>query len=86
MRGVPIDATGKRYGHLTAISIVTDPAIKNQGNFWLCKCDCGNTTQVRMKDLSSGNTGSCGCQKQAKGQSCKAPRIAMSRPWRKDAA
>ena len=28
---------------------------------WLCKCDCGNLTEVRGRSLTSGNTKSCGC-------------------------
>lgn len=32
-----------------------------QGERWSCDCACGNTTVVRVKDLMSGNTRSCGC-------------------------
>jgi hypothetical protein len=31
-----------------------------QGERWRCDCDCGLATVVRVKDLSSGNTKSCG--------------------------
>lgn len=29
--------------------------------FALCKCDCGNITEIRYDMLKSGNTKSCGC-------------------------
>ena len=28
---------------------------------WICKCDCGNTTNVCTRDLKSGKVASCGC-------------------------
>ena len=30
---------------------------------WECKCDCGNTTYVRVGNLRPGGTTSCGCEK-----------------------
>lgn len=30
---------------------------------WLCKCDCGNETNVRISKLKNGTTKSCGCFK-----------------------
>ena len=50
---------GKRFGKLTVISDTG----KRQKNIkmWLCKCDCGNTTEVRTDALTSGNVISCGC-------------------------
>ena len=54
-----IDEAGNRYGRL----LVIGPALeKYRGEVvWLCKCDCGNETQVRGSCLRSGNTKSCGC-------------------------
>lgn len=51
---------GDRYGFLTIIQEVE--AIKRVRRF-LCKCDCGNTTVVRMCHLRSVKkpTVSCGC-------------------------
>lgn len=52
---------GKRYGHLVVI--------KNTGKrvhettVFLCKCDCGNLTEVDVNKLHSGHTKSCGCLK-----------------------
>src|SRR5699024_11269821 len=28
---------------------------------WLCKCECGKYTEVRISKLLKGNTRSCGC-------------------------
>ena len=35
---------------------------------WLCQCDCGNTKEVRMRNLVRGATYSCGCLKQSYGE------------------
>lgn len=51
------DETNKRYGKLVAISY----EIRNHKAFWLCKCDCGNTTIVAGDKLRLGKTKSCGC-------------------------
>lgn len=48
---------GNKYGRLTVIE-----RDKNKGgSYWLCKCDCGNTTSVLGIDLKDGKTKSCGC-------------------------
>lgn len=59
------DITGKRYGMLVAISraenertVGGDPIV-----MWLCACDCGSSSTVRARNLTSGNTTSCGCRK-----------------------
>ena len=46
------DLTGRRFGHLVAVERV--------GNRWLCRCDCGRTTVVRVGDLNRGSAASCG--------------------------
>lgn len=35
------------------------------GNYWVCLCDCGNTTLVNTSNLTSGHTKSCGCSRTA---------------------
>ena len=52
------DLTGMRFGNLTVIRIAGKSRV---GTTWLCKCDCGNYTEVRGNSLVSGNTHSCGC-------------------------
>lgn len=53
------DLTGQRFGRLT---VVGDSGNRKGGQVcWICKCDCGNTTEVRTGNLKSGNTAGCGC-------------------------
>jgi hypothetical protein len=53
------DIKGKRFGRLVAVE---NTGRKKHGtSVWLCKCDCGNTTLVRLDDLTMGETKSCGC-------------------------
>jgi len=55
------DLTGQRFGNLTVIG--RDSIKRENGqSYFICKCDCGNTTSVRMADLKNGHTKSCGCQ------------------------
>lgn len=53
------DVSGVKFGKLTAVKIVGKA--KNQANIWFCKCDCGNTIEVPIGNLTSGNSASCGC-------------------------
>ena len=48
------------FGYLTVIE-----RAENIGRYvaWKCKCKCGKELVVRAKDLTSGNTKSCGCYK-----------------------
>jgi hypothetical protein len=53
-----IDISGNRYNML----LVIEYAFTKRGYaYWLCKCDCGNTTIAKGDNLKSGNTKSCGC-------------------------
>jgi len=55
------DLTNKRFGKLVALKI--SYTHKKHGNFWLCKCDCGNTCTVVAAHLlgKKKSTKSCGC-------------------------
>lgn len=53
------DLTNQRFGKLVAIKI--DKKIDGR-NYWLCKCDCGNTKVVKSSTLGSGAVISCGCE------------------------
>ena len=56
-----INEIGNRYGQLTVIAKDTTKT-KNE-NFWICQCDCGNTTSINGTILRSGKQVSCGCIK-----------------------
>lgn len=54
----PSDITGRRFGRLVAVS----PAGKiGRAAVWLCRCECGKTTEVPIYNLNNGKTKSCGC-------------------------
>ena len=60
--GKLIDLTGKRFGRLTVTGF---SKLENRKSYWVCLCDCGNTTIVRSDSLKAKdgkNTVSCGCQ------------------------
>lgn len=52
--GTFIDLANQRFGRLVAIARLED-------HRWLCQCDCGNQTIVKIGNLRNGNTQSCGC-------------------------
>lgn len=54
------DITEKRFGKLTAIKWLRI-ASPSPASVWLCRCDCGKEAEVRLNNLSSGHTRSCGC-------------------------
>ena len=59
-----IDITGQRFGKLVALKLIPkeERTWKNKERAWLCKCDCGNLTIVRQRNLlGSRVTKSCGC-------------------------
>ena len=55
-----IDLTGQRFGNLTVIKKSDNKS--NTGMIkWVCRCDCGNITEVTGGNLKSGHSKSCGC-------------------------
>lgn len=56
------DVTGHRFGRLVAVR-PTEKRDYKGSVIWLCKCDCGNTTEVSLDGLRQGNYTSCGCKK-----------------------
>ena len=50
---------GKKYNWLTVTKKIEGT------NRWECKCDCGNTCEVKGYCLYSGNNKSCGCRKRS---------------------
>lgn len=57
------DITNQRFGKLVAKKIVGTAS--NGHNIWLCNCDCGNTKEVIIDNLTRGLVHSCGCLKQS---------------------
>lgn len=53
-----IDLVGNRYGRLTVIRYAGSGV---SGARWVCRCDCGNITEVASFSLRNGETKSCGC-------------------------
>lgn len=53
------DLAGKRFGKLTVVK--RGKRSNNREQKWVCKCDCGNVTEVRASSLKEGHTASCGC-------------------------
>ncbi len=56
-----IDLKGHRFGKLCVI----DQAGRDKRGevLWLCACDCGYTSIVLSSNLRTGNTRSCGCER-----------------------
>ena len=56
-------APGTTFGKLTVISSFRKDIESNSGNAWYytCLCSCGNETNVRRGNLTSGQVISCGC-------------------------
>jgi len=57
--GKYIDITGQKFNKLTVISKIENSSSKKAR--WLCKCDCGNFTEVSGDNLRNGSVKSCGC-------------------------
>jgi len=56
-----IDISNQIYGRLKAIKRIDND--KNNLSIWLCECECGNKTEVRITSLLLERTKSCGCLK-----------------------
>lgn len=55
-----LDITGQRFGRLEAVKMNRRDE-RTRIRYWLCKCDCGNFTEVNIAKLRNGHTKSCGC-------------------------
>ena len=63
LRGKPKqDITGRVFGRLTVTGELRKAGSGRNGrNLWHCACECGGEAWVEAKNLTSGNTKSCGC-------------------------
>ena len=60
-------STGDRFSRLMVVG-EAEPAIRARGHHvrqFLCRCECGSLTTVRMDHLRSGAIKSCGCLTQS---------------------
>lgn len=55
-----LDLTGDRFGDLTVVKEVDRVGGQSR---WLCQCDCGTESIVRLGNLRNGHTVSCGCRR-----------------------
>lgn len=58
-----IDLTEQKFGRLTVIKRV-EKQNKTRSAYWLCQCECGNTTIVSSPNLKNKHAMSCGCLQQ----------------------
>jgi hypothetical protein len=58
------DITGFKFGRLLALRVIGKAG---RENVWACACECGVVVNVRLGNLTSGNTSSCGCKKLNRG-------------------
>ncbi len=57
------DLTGERFGRLTVVERGKDYVSPSGRKLvkWVCRCDCGNLTEVSAAHLRQGDIVSCGC-------------------------
>lgn len=61
-----VDLTGKKFGMLTVLRMVSKRVARHVK--WECICDCGCKTEVTGNSLSAGATKSCGCLRKRTGE------------------
>jgi hypothetical protein len=49
---------GQRFGRLKVRSLI---GVRNGGQLWLCRCECGRESKVTTKSLRGRHVVSCGC-------------------------
>lgn len=55
------DFRGQVFGRLTVLDKTDRPADAKAGNFWLCRCECGQIKAISSYSLIRKNATSCGC-------------------------
>ena len=56
-----LDIIGEKYGRLLVLEELDKRYGKKKERVFLCRCDCGNTTEKPIQSLRSGRAKSCGC-------------------------
>jgi hypothetical protein len=62
-----LDLTGQTFGRFIAREPIRHLGLRA----WLCDCVCGNTSRVLTRDLTKGNSRSCGCAQATQGGQSK---------------
>jgi len=62
-----IDLVGKTFGQLTVVGKAENSRFKSRPS-WTCRCSCGNLSTVCTSSLRCGNTMSCGCKNNTRGE------------------
>lgn len=60
------DLSKNKYGKLQPLFPTEER--QSRSVVWQCQCDCGNQIKVSARNLTSGNTSSCGCIKSSIGE------------------
>jgi hypothetical protein len=55
------DLISQRFGRLTVVAESPNRSPKDPQVRWICRCDCGNASEVTGGNLRNENTTSCGC-------------------------
>lgn len=55
-----IDILNQKFGRWTVVKFLETRGKSGQ-SYWLCKCKCGTSKEVRASHLKSGQSTSCGC-------------------------
>jgi hypothetical protein len=58
-----VDLSNRKFGELLVLEKVKSI---DRNSRWLCKCECGNTKEVRASHLISEHIDNCGCQTRQK--------------------
>ena len=75
----PQDLTGRPFGHWTAIR--QDGCDSKGVPYWLCRCKCGNERRVRVYNLLSGASRSCGCLRRGLVRERSTTHYCACEPW-----
>lgn len=63
------DLSGNKFGDLTVIKFLKKKYYNNSSvNIWQCKCSCGKIIEVNQGALKSGDSKSCGCLVESRGE------------------
>ena len=54
-----INLKGQKFGRLIVLQY--SGTSKSGHRIWMCRCDCGNITEVKSTELRTGGIRSCGC-------------------------